>query len=362
MKCSTISITISLFQNYFNNSINQSTSLVFIDTNNTTKDENPFISVIIPCYGKSEYLERAFKSCIDDQQLKRHQFNIEIICVDDGSKDNTYEVFCSLKKKYETINIETNTPFEEDDQNPFKNNVNIKIFKNERNKGALYSKQFAIKQASGYYIMSLDADDEIIPNFMHRLQLLLKNRNDIDIIQFRLAVVNNTIEQKYLKAINSTRKNYKYKVFTYAKYPFKIKKSINFTTPIQKAKYSLSENYINQTKSNDIDEIDHAFLFDRKSLKKMSRRFYLMWNLPGLIIKRKIVTKAIDSINFNYNSIKISLFEDMLISYASYFFSEKIYFLDEVGYIYFKVNNKFKRINQGQLVLSLLSRLYRTRR
>lgn len=320
----------------------------------------PIISVIIPCHEKGEFLEKAFKSCVEDQHLTKYRFNIEIICVDDGSTDNTFEIFHKLKKKYESINIETNQPFPKNDHNPFKNNIHIKIFKNNENKGSLYSKQFAIKQASGEYIMSLDADDELIPDIMHRLLLLLNNREDIDIIQFRLAVVNNTIEQEFLNENNPTRTNYTYSIFTYAKYPFEMKKSLKLTMPIEKAKYSLCEKYISESGTNDIDKNKHAIFLGATKMKKLSRRYYMMWNLPGLIMKRKIVVMGIDALNFNYSSLKISIFEDMLLSYASYYFSKKIYFLDEVGYIYFKGIKKFKRENHGRVVLRLLRRLYRS--
>ena len=118
---------------------------------------------------------------------------------------------------------------------------------------------------------------------------------------------------------------------------------INLTTPIENAKYSIASNYIEKSKSNDIDKIDHAVFVGATKLKKMGRKNHMMWNLPGLIIKRDVIVKAIDSIAFNYSSIKISIFEDMLLCYGSYYFSNKIYFLDEVGYIYYKGIKKFKR-------------------
>ena len=347
---------------YISNSLDESSYLILYDGYFIKPKHFPKISVVIPCYEKGEFLEKAFKSCIENQHLTKYQFNIEIICVDDGSTDQTLEIFNRLKKRYESIDILTNQSFPQYDKYPFKNNIHIKIYHFDDNRGSLYAKQFAIKKASGTYIMSLDADDEIIPDFMHRLLLLLDGRNDIDIIQFRLAVVNYTRELQYTNNTTTPNGKYNYKVFTYGKYPFHIMNFINLTTPIENAKYSIASNYIEKSKSNDIDKIDHAVFVGATKLKKMGRKNYMMWNLPGLIIKRDVIVKAIDSIAFNYSSIKISIFEDMLLCYGSYYFSNKTYFLDEVGYIYYKGIKKFKRENYGYIVLKLLRRLYRVKK
>ena len=57
-------------------------------------DYNPKISVIIPVYNTEEYLVQCLESVIN-QTLKE----IEIICIDDGSTDNSFEIL----KKYADI-------------------------------------------------------------------------------------------------------------------------------------------------------------------------------------------------------------------------------------------------------------------
>ena len=49
--------------------------------------KKPKISVIVPCYNVSKYIEKCLDSLIN-QTYK----NIEIICVEDHSTDNTKEV------------------------------------------------------------------------------------------------------------------------------------------------------------------------------------------------------------------------------------------------------------------------------
>ena len=48
---------------------------------------NPIVSFIIPVYNVEKYLEQCLDSAIN-QSLS----NIEIICVDDGSTDSSYEI------------------------------------------------------------------------------------------------------------------------------------------------------------------------------------------------------------------------------------------------------------------------------
>ena len=53
------------------------------------------ISVIIPVYNTAQYLER----CLDSL-LRQTLSDIEIICIDDGSKDNSLEVLEKIKKSF----------------------------------------------------------------------------------------------------------------------------------------------------------------------------------------------------------------------------------------------------------------------
>lgn len=55
----------------------------------------PLVSVIMPCYNHDAYVERAILSVLE-QTYK----NIELIVVDDGSKDNSCEVICRLSEKH----------------------------------------------------------------------------------------------------------------------------------------------------------------------------------------------------------------------------------------------------------------------
>lgn len=104
----------------------------------------PRLSVIIPIFNSDKYLSSCLNSVIN-QTLK----NIEIICIDDGSKD-------------ESINII--------------NNYSILdkriIFISQKNKGSGISRNKGIKISKGKYISFIDSDD-LYPN-NNTLQLMYK--------------------------------------------------------------------------------------------------------------------------------------------------------------------------------------------
>ena len=119
------------------------------------------LSIIVPVYNASKYLERCLDSVIN-QTLKE----IEIICINDGSSDNSKTILENYAKK----------------------DNRIKII-NQKNLGLSASRNKGIKYANGEYIFFVDADDwielntcEITYNFAKEknLDLLLFGAKNID--------------------------------------------------------------------------------------------------------------------------------------------------------------------------------------
>lgn len=104
-------------------------------------EEDPMVSVIIPCYNYARYLPEAVESVVN-QTYK----NFEIIIVNDGSTDNTKEAAEALIQKYSNYKIK------------FISQANSGLPAVSRNKG--------ISEASGEYILPLDADDKIDSNML----------------------------------------------------------------------------------------------------------------------------------------------------------------------------------------------------
>ena len=89
------------------------------------------ISIIIPIYNAEKYLSKAIESCIN-QTLKE----VEVILVNDGSIDNSFNI-C---KEYKI------------------NSENIKLI-DKKNEGVSIARNTGLEYASGEFIMFLDADD-----------------------------------------------------------------------------------------------------------------------------------------------------------------------------------------------------------
>ena len=89
------------------------------------------ISIVIPCYNIYGYLEPCLNSCI----LQTYE-NLEIILIDDGSKDETKEIIDFYAQKDNRI---------------------IPVHK--RNEGVAKARQTGINKSSGEYIFLLDGDD-----------------------------------------------------------------------------------------------------------------------------------------------------------------------------------------------------------
>lgn len=104
-------------------------------------NENYLVSVWITTRNRPEMLNRAIESVLNQTYT-----NIEIIVVDDFSSD---EVVKEIKSK------------------EYPNNVRF-IF-NERNMGACYSRNIAIKSSHGTFVTGLDDDDEFTNNRVYEL-------------------------------------------------------------------------------------------------------------------------------------------------------------------------------------------------
>lgn len=56
-------------------------------------EKNPLVSIIIPCYNAENFIENCINSIINQTYI-----NYEIICVDDGSTDNTLKILKFINK------------------------------------------------------------------------------------------------------------------------------------------------------------------------------------------------------------------------------------------------------------------------
>ena len=171
----------SKFKNYelrlFNYLINYSEKIgADIFLNSLQYNEiNPAISIIIPIFNSENYIKECLNSLIY-QTFK----NFEIICVNDGSTDNTLEILKEFKNKDKRIHII-----------------------NQNNIGAEIARNIGMKESKGEYLMFLDSNDIFSDTMLEELYAKIKE-NNLEII------ICNSINFKILndKKIFNEHKNY----------------------------------------------------------------------------------------------------------------------------------------------------------
>jgi len=104
--------------------------------------KKPKISVIIPIYKVEKYIDR----CINSVRNQTFQ-DIEILCVDDCSPDNSYKI------------VEKHAA--EDPR--------VRLIRHTKNLGLGGARNTALRIATANYIASVDSDDYMLPNMLQRL-------------------------------------------------------------------------------------------------------------------------------------------------------------------------------------------------
>lgn len=128
--------------------------------------KRPKVSIILPVYNVAPYLRQSLDSIIA-QTLT----DIEIICVDDGSTDDSGKILDEYKEKDNRITV---------------------IHK--RNAGTGAARNDGLKIATGECIGFVDPDDWILPNMYERLYNILQDK-ELDIVMFTPDVFNDQTQK-----------------------------------------------------------------------------------------------------------------------------------------------------------------------
>ena len=97
------------------------------------------VSIIIPVY----YAENTIKRCVESLALGTYS-NIEIILIEDCSPDNSWEICLQLQNKYSCV----------------------KAYRNLKNSGPSATRNYGLQIITGNYLMFVDSDDWVEPNFV----------------------------------------------------------------------------------------------------------------------------------------------------------------------------------------------------
>lgn len=119
------------------------------------------VSIIMPIYNDSQLLDKSISSII-----KQSLDDLEIICVDDGSTDDSLEILNDFASKYDFIKV-----FSQENQGPGK------------------ARNYGISKANGEYIGFLDADDYFISNDALKELYEVADSNNADFVSGNIKLV-----------------------------------------------------------------------------------------------------------------------------------------------------------------------------
>jgi glycosyltransferase involved in cell wall biosynthesis len=121
----------------------------------------PIVSIILPTFNREKLLVRAINSVLN-QTIQ----NWELIIVDDGSTDNTFEVVNSYLQKQE----------------------NIRYIKHSNRRPPL-SQNVGIISSVGKYISFLGSDDEYKPTYLEERINFLQTHSNVDLIHGGVEII-----------------------------------------------------------------------------------------------------------------------------------------------------------------------------
>ncbi|WP_295617932.1 glycosyltransferase [uncultured Methanobrevibacter sp.] len=274
-------------------------------------EEEINLSVVMPVFNSEEYLNECLDSILN-QTLD----NIEIICIDDRSTDNSLDILKGYAEKYD----------------------NIKVFRNDENKGAGFTRNRGLSYINGKYFAFMDSDDFLDETAYEKVLDLVKS-NDLDFAMFQLINYNDDTGEVYTESyydIKCLGDDYTEKVFNH-------KDTIDVD-----GMFKISVSPCNKIyKRSFIEEIDARFkegitfedniFFFKIFLKAERVSFYK----EHLYYRRRRNDSVMGS--YNKNNVNVILISSMAVDL---FQEEGYYDLYKENLLNFKINACRNRLNQ----------------
>lgn len=135
------------------------------------------LSIIIPVYNVEPFVERCIRSC-EAQNIAKNKY--EIICINDGSKDNSLKIISRIADEF----------------------PNIHVF-SQPNAGLSAARNHGMRVAKGDYYMFVDSDDWIAENCLGMLTDKLREERP-DVLTFCAANVVNGVPQRRMSYSDET--------------------------------------------------------------------------------------------------------------------------------------------------------------
>jgi len=229
----------------------------------------PKISASVIIYNSEKTIKSAIRS-IQNQNMSE----IEIILIDDHSSDKSVKIIEQLQKE---------------DQR-------IKIIKNNKNSGSLYSRSIAILFSKAKYIMALDSDDLFINKNIFNICYNEAENNYLDIVEFSGFSV-----KKHILRLNNKLPNIAF--------------------------------YLRNKENNLI--VKKPYLFNFLYLKHKGKIVKLIDGyIWGKCIRKNIYIKVLNKLGKNVYEQYMNFGEDRIINFVLFQIANSFKFIEEYGIIY----------------------------
>ena len=257
---------------------------------NYSLENVPKLSFVSSVYNKGKYIDLLI---ISIQTLQDLEFEITLFL--NNITNSFYFKFCCFITK----DCSRNSIFVDDCSKDKSINVikhymkidkRIKLIKNKRNKGSLYSRSIGAFNSKAEYIIFVDSDDIIISRGIFNIYKFISNRN-LSMVQY-----NSLIQKKGFISVNKLYDKYKNII----------------TQPL----------------------LSYIFYFDNNT---PGERNSGLWDK---IIKREIVIKSLLFIGKNYISKNIRIENDVILLFSILKNSNSYQYINEFGYYYIRTHNE----------------------
>ena len=155
-----------------------------MDTSKITSMEKiASFAILVAVYNGSEYLKRCLDSLLQ-QTLK----DIQVICIDDGSTDNSWEIlqlYAAMDRRIELLHL-------------------------SQNYGAAHARNEGIRHINARYTTFLDCDDTFAPDALERALQVFDKHPQVDCVLFKLLTLGegNSTAQEYAMDFFEERSGY----------------------------------------------------------------------------------------------------------------------------------------------------------
>lgn len=142
------------------------------------------ISVVIPVFND----EKNIASCLDSVLLKQFMPGVEVICVNDGSTDNSLQILQEYHRKFSNV-----------------------IVISQENHGLCVARNRGMEIARGTYVYFVDSDDILADNMLIKAWKLCHDK-DLDVLFFSFESFGDTpsMNEKYYNIICDIKRKHSY--------------------------------------------------------------------------------------------------------------------------------------------------------